>query len=305
MSRWFRVSADIFEHELFAQAELSEREAWLWLVAKAAWKDTRHRIGAEVVAVPRGTMFCTLRELRDEWRWKSDFRVRSFLEMLEREAMIARNANAGKTHLTICNYDKYQSAPDDVQRTENAEETHGKRTENALKIPVYQDTKEDTSLRSVSAPAREKSQSEKFNPRKALLALGCPERSVDGWLEVRKAKRAPLTEVALEKLKSEAGKAGLSVPDAVQICAEKSWQSFQADWKFDRPKSSSDPPSAAVQQVFVIEGTKAWDEWCANYASRGKGYPPCKESRDHGFKRGWWFPTEYPPPINTKAERAA
>lgn len=165
--------------------------------------------------------------------------------------------------------------------------------------------KEDTSLRSVSgAKDAQKAKSEKFNPRKALLFLGCSERSADSWLEARKAKRAPLTEVALEKLKTEAGKAGLSIADAVQICAERSWQSFQADWKFDRPKSATDPPVAAAQQVFVVENTKAWDAWCAEYLSRGKGYPPCKDSRDHGFKRGWWFPSEYPQESNPNSEAA-
>ena len=57
MSRWVRVQTSIFHHELFAAAELSQREAWLWLIANVAWKETRHRIGNEVLDVPVGSIF--------------------------------------------------------------------------------------------------------------------------------------------------------------------------------------------------------------------------------------------------------
>jgi hypothetical protein len=142
MSRWVRIDCDIFDHELFDQSELSEREAWIWLITRAAWKDTRHRIGADMVPVPRGSMFATLRQLASAWGWKSDYRVRSFLDSLEKEAMIKRYANAGKTQITICNYSKFQDNDGEDQRKENASETQGKRKENAQKIPIYQDTKD-------------------------------------------------------------------------------------------------------------------------------------------------------------------
>src|SRR5574343_1372139 len=213
MTRWFRVQADIFDHPAFAASEFSEREAFLWLIARAAWRETRHRVGNEMVDVPRGSLFVTLRELRDTWGWKSDFRVRAFLDMLEKETMIERNSNAGKTQITICNYCKYQ----DVQRTENASATQAQRTDNALNIPIYQYTKDITPLiplpggeqNHVSKPAKkERSESgSAFNPRKALEALGCDQKHIDGWLKVRQAKRSPLTEAALDALQREANKA--------------------------------------------------------------------------------------------------
>jgi hypothetical protein len=147
MSRWVRVSADIFEHEFFARSEMSEREAWLWLITKAAWKDTRHRIGGDMVVCERGSLFFTLRGLADVWGWKSDTRVRAFLDALEKERMIERKTNAGKTQVFVTNYDTYQS----TERKENAEETQEKRKENALKIPEYKDT---TLLERASAPTR-------------------------------------------------------------------------------------------------------------------------------------------------------
>lgn len=153
MSRWIRVQTSIFDHELFAAAELSQREAWLWLIANVAWKETRHRIGNDVQEVPVGSMFITLRALQTAWRWGSDKRVRTFLSMLENERMIETKTDAGKTQITVCNYSRYQ----DGGRSEDASGTHAGRSADALKTPVHQDTSNTSSLRSdVAAQAPRK-----------------------------------------------------------------------------------------------------------------------------------------------------
>ena len=64
----------------------------------------------------------------------------------------------------------------------------------------------------------------------ALLAEGVSEKAARDWLAVRKAKRAVLTETALDDVKAEAAKAGLSLHDAVVLCAARSWQGFNATW---------------------------------------------------------------------------
>lgn len=153
MSRWVRVSVDIFEHEFFATAEpFSEREAWLWLISNAAWKDTQHRIGNEMVDVPAGSLFVTLRGLQSAWRWKSDKRVRSFISRLENGRMVETKTDAGKTHITICNYTRFQ----DAGRKEDAARTQAGRSADALKTPVHQYTN-TSSLRSDDCPEPEKS----------------------------------------------------------------------------------------------------------------------------------------------------
>ncbi len=49
-----------------------------------------------MVEVPVGSVFVTLRELQDTWKWGSDYRVRTFLKLLQTEEMVAVEANAGK-----------------------------------------------------------------------------------------------------------------------------------------------------------------------------------------------------------------
>ena len=148
MSRWIRVDADVFEHAVFAVEPFSEREAWLWLIAKAAWKETKHRIGSQVVVVPVGSVFLTLREMQAVWRWKSDKRVRSFLSRLENERMVEVKTDAGKTQITICNYSRFQNS----ERTEDASGTHRGRMPDALKTPIHQDTKDTSSVPSDVCP---------------------------------------------------------------------------------------------------------------------------------------------------------
>ena len=71
-----------------------------------------------------------------------------------------------------------------------------------------------------------------------MLALGVDAQVAADWLAVRKAKRAALTQTALDDVVSEAGKAGISVAQAVRICAARGWQGFRAswDWRDDRPQ---------------------------------------------------------------------
>lgn len=76
-------------------------------------------------------------------------------------------------------------------------------------------------------------------PIKKLTDLGVDEQIAKDWLAVRKAKRAPLTDTALDELKLEAGKAGLSVADAVAICAKRSWQGFKASWDWQAVSTKS------------------------------------------------------------------
>lgn len=78
----------------------------------------------------------------------------------------------------------------------------------------------------------------RFEPLAALLALGVDAQVAADWLAVRKAKRAALTQTALDGMVDEAHKAGISVAEAVRICAVRGWQGFKAswDWRDDRPQ---------------------------------------------------------------------
>jgi len=70
----------------------------------------------------------------------------------------------------------------------------------------------------------------KFNFKETLLSLGVAECYINDWLIVRKNKKASNTESALKRFITECNKANISVPEAVQMCAENSWQGFKAEY---------------------------------------------------------------------------
>lgn len=79
-------------------------------------------------------------------------------------------------------------------------------------------------------PSRTVRSNRQAEPAAGDLLQGLPEKLIADFLKVRKAKKLPLTETAVEGLKREARKAGLSLEAAVRMCCERGWGGFNADW---------------------------------------------------------------------------
>jgi hypothetical protein len=85
--------------------------------------------------------------------------------------------------------------------------------------------------------AKSEDKTEKEKTEKEILAdYGITGQIAKDFLKIRKAKRSPLTITAMEGISSEASKAGISVLDAVTICAQKGWQGFNAGWNWQEQK---------------------------------------------------------------------
>ena len=69
-----------------------------------------------------------------------------------------------------------------------------------------------------------------FVPIESLRKLGVDERVANDWLKLRKEKKQPLTETALDGVVKQAEVAGLSVADAVRTSCENGWAGFKASW---------------------------------------------------------------------------
>lgn len=96
-----------FDHPAFKAEPCTEREAWAWLIAEAAYRPRRRRVGSFEVQLARGQVAASLRFMAGKWQW-SEARVRRFLTRLKTDAMIDAATDAGMTVITICNYDRYQ-----------------------------------------------------------------------------------------------------------------------------------------------------------------------------------------------------
>ncbi len=76
-----------------------------------------------------------------------------------------------------------------------------------------------------------------------------PEKLWDDFLELRKSKKAPLTERAWNAILRESKKAGLTLEAALEEICERTWVSFKAEWvtkKVAQPTASAYGDRASV-----------------------------------------------------------
>jgi uncharacterized protein YdaU (DUF1376 family) len=66
--------------------------------------------------------------------------------------------------------------------------------------------------------------------------VGVSQSVWDDFKTLRKAKKAPITQRALDGLIAEANKAGWTLEQALTECCVRGWQAFKAEWVADKPK---------------------------------------------------------------------
>jgi len=59
------------------------------------------------------------------------------------------------------------------------------------------------------------------------------------WLALRKVKKAAVTATAVEGIKREAQKAGLTLQAALEACCANGWQGFKAEWLHQRQQAAA------------------------------------------------------------------
>jgi hypothetical protein len=124
---WFAVSRLIFDHPVVGIQERSftDLEAWLWLLAEAAFEPLKVNNKGTIIILDPGQMMHARSYLAKRWDWTED-KVRWFLKRLQNEAMINRfctqqNPNPRTNQIqiiTICNYGQYQFSQANQQPAE-------------------------------------------------------------------------------------------------------------------------------------------------------------------------------------------
>jgi hypothetical protein len=100
----------------------------------------------------------------------------------------------------------------------------------------------------LEAKEEQKEETEKTKQRATRLqAVACPA-GVDpqvwaDWLQLRKAKKAPVTQSALDRIEREAVHAGMSLQDALAHSCMRGWAGFKAEWMQSAQHSTAKPYS--------------------------------------------------------------
>ncbi len=98
-------------------------------------------------------------------------------------------------------------------------------------------------MRTREEKRREEEKQKKGAPVGADLLADVDPKVAADFRKLRKAKRAELTETAVEGIRREAAKAGLSLEQALRVCCERGWTGFNAEWAGARP--AAQPQSKA------------------------------------------------------------
>ncbi|MBD3768007.1 MAG: helix-turn-helix domain-containing protein [Gammaproteobacteria bacterium] len=128
------------------------------------------------------------------------------------------------------------------------------------------------SFEPVNEPKKNKQKkAAEFSWRDSLIQLGADVVDVRDLMLVRKEKKATNTEAAFRRFLNQCEKAGCSVREAVEICAERGWSAFQADWDSFQSelaskhglapiKQSSRPSQSANQPLLGEDIDSAWED---------------------------------------------
>jgi hypothetical protein len=115
-------------------------------------------------------------------------------------------------------------------------------------------------------------------PRRAMASRPeeIPEDLWADFLALRRAKKSPLTVIALAGIEREAKKAGWPLERALRECCQRGWQGFKAEWTRDRSANMGQRGAAGdgSKPIFIprkIDAeTKAECEASARVAARAR-----------------------------------
>jgi uncharacterized protein YdaU (DUF1376 family) len=101
------------------------------------------------------------------------------------------------------------------------------KTANAIRWKSKKDVKSDADQ--IATNNQEPRTNIKKAP-KVATPEGVPDSLWEDFLAIRKAKKLPMTETAMEGLKREAASASKSLSEVLKICCERGWGGFNAKW---------------------------------------------------------------------------
>jgi len=189
--------------------------------------------------------------------YRDNLDVNGYLTVLARLGFVVRYENDGRRFIQVMKFRKHQS-PHNTEKAkgfpfstdpkslikegngyltvksplEDGEETVPERPDSLIPDSLIPDSGFTDLLipDSKALCAQGKPERVKLINAAALVDMGVDQQHAKDWLVVRKQKKSPLTQTALDGVSREAAKAGITLADAVKISAERSWISFKADW---------------------------------------------------------------------------
>jgi hypothetical protein len=111
---WISIHRMIQDNYLYPKnRKFTPFEAWIDILLNANHADKKMIIKGQVIECRRGESIRSMKEMAFKWNW-SRSRTARYLGILQNNGSINIKTDTKTTHLTVCNYDKYQG-----ERTSN------------------------------------------------------------------------------------------------------------------------------------------------------------------------------------------
>lgn len=212
----FAVARSIWTDSDFAPEPFTEREAWIWLISSAAWKDTRARGNAGPVDLRRAEFSFSVRFLATKFQWTKD-KTHRFLKRLEKRDTIRDTSRDGAQIYYINKYNHFQvvglpKRDSDCDSARDADATAARQhrdKEEALKQGNKEEEEQEDAV-------------QQSKPAQAIVAatplpVWMPIDAWTGFLEMRRRLRKPPTDRAIHLLIQRIEKWVLAGHDPTEI----------------------------------------------------------------------------------------
>ena len=258
MSGTVNISRSIWQDAAFKDQTFTEREAFMWMIMEASYKDREKRIGNITVDLGRGQLATSVRFMAEAWGW-SKSAVDRFLKRLEKRDMIGTASGTGINVITICKYDEYQNKPAKsgtakIQKRDSSGTAAGQQRDKPNKGLIPDAIKGSGSATRKPAPKPD---------IVSLLSEVCSPAVARDFVDHRSEIKKPITELAAKRIVDRLS--GHRDPDAVlNLSIENGWQGifpekvgFNGNGNYSQQPGSGARPDAALENIARLAGLGA------------------------------------------------
>jgi hypothetical protein len=238
VSGYVRIHRSLIGHPAFRND--AEAMAFAWLVAKAAWKQSRVRYKERAIILARGQLAISVRDFANAMDRDKAW-IERLLKRLRAETMIETVCETGVNVITICNYSEYQT---DQVLCETPRETPNK-----TEARQAQDTEQERE------EVNKQNSEPKGSSQKFVLPSDIPAEQWGAWLEARKKIRKSPTDhaksLAVAELRRLRDEEGWPPGDVLNHCTMNSYQGiFPPNRKSKNDRSDKAPVAEAFNRIF-------------------------------------------------------
>lgn len=132
----------------------------------------------------------------------------------------------------VVNHGKYRAIRSDEDRREQNRLAQQRFRESRNKSKQAVSSSKQSSAQSAQAEAEAEAEEtkKKYDAQAHLLSVGVPGAVIKDWFGIRKLKKLPATETAINEILKEIEKSGITPESALKECCARGWAGFKSSW---------------------------------------------------------------------------